>query len=657
MTGNLNPAGNLYPVFSWTGKNMNSVTKPITLFLKTSLAIVISGVLLQACASTVFAVQEAEEVLPDALAEENMTLVREYESQRVQAIDKVIGSVIAIYGLDRSGGGSGVIIDPTGIALTNHHVIIGAGVRGWGGLADGELYKWDLIGTDPGGDVSIIQMHGRDDFPFTPLGDSDDVHVGDWALAMGNPFILTEDQKPTVTLGIVSGVKRYQPGAGQNQLVYGNCIQVDSSINPGNSGGPLFNLSGEVIGINGRGSFKERGRVNVGLGYAISSNQIKNFIPDLLATKLVEHATLDASFSDRGGKVVCSTIHKDSPVAMMGLELEDELLEFEGIKIENANQFTNLICTLPEDWPAHLKIRKKNGREYTIHVRMFGLPYAKPQRGGGGPERPPGDEGEEPSEEEKQQQRLQNEMIELLSAQPGTVRDEAINESYAKHVIGLWHGELRDHVDAVDLIEITDHVFQGEQQVGSQKMWLSDGRFRVELTVDDDLTTFVFDGENYFRLSGDDTEQLTRTQAKMTLPILAAEGILASSQQSSFESFGILQIDGGDKAAGGNAWRMTRTNDDKDPLFFWLRMYNDAGRPVPQLSKICADRDCDRRKGGIRFDDWAVVEGVTLWDIPKRRMYVVGLGETETTRFETQDLDVTEEIDASLFELTADDSE
>ena len=249
----------------------------------------------------------------DHLTEEQRRLVEKFQRQRIQAIEGVIGSVIAIYDDDRQGGGSGVIIDPSGIALTNHHVIMGAGVSGWGGLADGKLYRWKLIGTDPGGDVSIIQMEGRDDFPFTPLGDSDTVRAGDWALAMGNPFILTEDQKPTVTLGIVSGVKRYQPGAGLNQLVYGNCIQVDSSINPGNSGGPLFNLSQRVIGINGRGSFKERGRVNVGLGYAISSNQIKNFIPDLLATKLVEHATLDANFEDRGGKSGLFTSKHGSP--------------------------------------------------------------------------------------------------------------------------------------------------------------------------------------------------------------------------------------------------------------------------------------------------------------------------------------------------------
>src|SRR5687768_1391889 len=134
-------------------------------------------------------------------------------------------------------------------------------------------------------------------------------------MAMGNPFVLAEDQRPTVTLGIVSGVNRFQEGSGMNQLVYGNCIQVDSSINPGNSGGPLFNSAGQIIGINGRGSFEERGRVNVGLGYAISVNQVKNFIPELLATKIAQHGTLDAVFGNRSGQVICHTLNLDSPVA------------------------------------------------------------------------------------------------------------------------------------------------------------------------------------------------------------------------------------------------------------------------------------------------------------------------------------------------------
>jgi len=232
-------------------------------------------------------------------------------------------------------------------------------------------------------------------------------------------------------------VKRYQPGAGQNQLEYGNCIQVDSSINPGNSGGPLFNFQGEVIGINGRGSFQDRGRVNVGLGYAISSNQIRNFIPELLATKLVEHATLDANFSNRKGKVVCSELNLDAPVAEAGLKIGDELLEFEGVEIKTSNQFTNLICTVPEDWPVSLKVRDKEGKVKSIYVRAYGLPYSKPPKPrskGGGNGKPDKDK----SPEEKSQDRQQNAMIELLSAPPGEVRYPKINKKYASLVLNEW---------------------------------------------------------------------------------------------------------------------------------------------------------------------------------------------------------------------------
>jgi S1-C subfamily serine protease len=229
-------------------------------------------------AGAALATAQPAEVEPPLTPAES-TLIRQAEEARVRAIDSVYGAVVAIYGNDRGGGGSGVLYDEAGFALTNHHVVAAAGVEGWAGLADGQLYRWKIVGTDPGGDVAIIQLLGKDKFPLAHLGNSDSVRVGDFAMAMGNPFVLAEDQRPTVTLGIVSGIQRFQEGSGNNQLVYGNCIQIDSSINPGNSGGPLFNMQGEVIGINGRGSFKERGRVNVGLGYAISINQIKHSFP------------------------------------------------------------------------------------------------------------------------------------------------------------------------------------------------------------------------------------------------------------------------------------------------------------------------------------------------------------------------------------------
>src|SRR2546421_8510837 len=110
---------------------------------------------------------------------------------------------------------------------------------------------------------------------------------------MGNPFLLAPDSTPTVTFGLMSGVHRYQYPAG-TILEYTDCIQIDTSINPGNSGGPLFNMDGELIGINGRGSFEKRGRVNSGGGYAISINQIKNFMGQLKAGLDTDHASLGA---------------------------------------------------------------------------------------------------------------------------------------------------------------------------------------------------------------------------------------------------------------------------------------------------------------------------------------------------------------------------
>ncbi len=337
--------------------------------------------------------QDADEISPADFA-----AVRAAQKQRVETIAKVYGAVVAIYGNDRAGGGSGVLYDPAGYALTNHHVVAGAGTEGWGGLADGKLYRWKLIGTDPGGDVAIIQLTGKDVFPYAPLADSETVRVGDWAMAMGNPFVLAEDQRPTVTLGIVSGVHRFQEGSGLNQLVYGNCIQVDSSINPGNSGGPLFSLRGQVIGINGRGSFEERGRVNVGLGYAISANQCRMFIPELLATKIAQHGTLDAIFGTREGKVICHTVNLDSAIAKAGLQLGDKLIRFEGRPVMDANQFTNDLSMYPANWPVEVTW-ERDGQHTTAHVRLSALPYEPivKQNGEPPPEEKPGEE--KPKEE------------------------------------------------------------------------------------------------------------------------------------------------------------------------------------------------------------------------------------------------------------------
>lgn len=191
--------------------------------------------------------------------------VREAQAERVALIERIAPAVVAIFAHGGQGGGSGVLVTADGYAVTNFHVVQGLGGFMKCGLNDGKVYDAVLVGIDPTGDVALIRLLGREDFPHATIGNSDTVRVGDWAYALGNPFLLATDFQPTVTYGMVSGVHRYQYPAG-TFLEYTDCIQVDTSINPGNSGGPLFNEAGELIGINGRISVEKRGRVNVGAG-------------------------------------------------------------------------------------------------------------------------------------------------------------------------------------------------------------------------------------------------------------------------------------------------------------------------------------------------------------------------------------------------------
>ena len=205
--------------------------------------------------------------------------LKQFESSRMDVIKKVAPAVVAVV----TGGGSGVLISADGFALTNFHVVAGQSPALKCGLQDGILYDAVLVGLDKVGDVALIKLLPKEPnkpFPFAKLANSDKVQVGDFSIAMGNPFMLATDFSPTVTFGLVSGTHRYQyPEKGMFE--YTDCIQIDTSINPGNSGGPLFNMNAELIGINGRGSFDKRSRINSGVGYAISINQIKNFMGHL----------------------------------------------------------------------------------------------------------------------------------------------------------------------------------------------------------------------------------------------------------------------------------------------------------------------------------------------------------------------------------------
>ena len=290
------------------------------------------------------------------------------ERGRVEVIRRAAAAAVSIFAGD-AGGGSGVLVSPDGYALTNFHVVQPAGVAMTCGLADGSLHQAVLVGLDPTGDVALVRLLGRDDFPCVTLADSDRVDVGDWCFAAGNPFLLATDLVPSISAGIVSGTHRYQEPAG-TLLEYTDCIQVDAAINPGNSGGGLFDAAGRLIGVNGRASFEKRGRVNVGAGYAISANQLRNFMGCLRAGLLCDHATLGATVATAAdGRVLVSDILQSSDAWRRGLQYDDEIVALAGRPVRTVNAFKNVLGTLPAGWQVPL-VYRRDGRQAEILVRL-----------------------------------------------------------------------------------------------------------------------------------------------------------------------------------------------------------------------------------------------------------------------------------------------
>lgn len=297
--------------------------------------------------------------------------VLEAEQSRIRAIAKAMPAAVSVFAPDGKGGGSAVVVTPDGYALTNFHVVAPVGDYLKCSLPDGRVYDAVAVSIDPTGDVAMIKLFGREDFPVAELGDSDRVRVGDWCFAIGNPFLLATDLQPSVSFGIVSGVHRYQYPSG-TILEYADCIQTDAAINPGNSGGPLFDSDGRLIGINGRCSFEKRGRVNVGVGYAISINQIKKFWGHLQSGRILDHATLGATVvHDADGTIRVSNILSSSDAYRRGLRYADQIVSLGGRNIGSVNEFKNVLGTFPKGWRIPLSYRR-DGNRYDIFVRLAG---------------------------------------------------------------------------------------------------------------------------------------------------------------------------------------------------------------------------------------------------------------------------------------------
>ncbi len=240
------------------------------------------------------------------------------------------------------GSGSGVIIDPEGHIITNNHVIGDATeieVR----FSDKSKLIAHVVGKDLDTDLAILKVTTDHPLPSAKFGDSSGVRVGQWVLAVGNPFGLDR----TVTLGVVSGIGREN----MNLSRYENFIQTDASINPGNSGGPLFNLRGEVIGIN-------RAIINFaqGIGFAIPSNMAKQVIQQLLTQGRVTRGWLGVGIQpltaelarkfgvNEGDGVLINEVFDKDPASAAGIKPGDILTRIDGTVIDTPNRLTRVVA-------------------------------------------------------------------------------------------------------------------------------------------------------------------------------------------------------------------------------------------------------------------------------------------------------------------------
>jgi serine protease Do len=286
----------------------------------------------------------------------------------------------------REGMGSGVIIDSTGIVLTNNHVVDGADevvVH----LADGRQFKGENIKTDEHTDLAVIHISGAGTLPAAKLGDSDKSKIGDWVMAIGNPFGFEQ----TVSSGIISGLGRELGEGGRARF-----LQTDAAINPGNSGGPLINLRGEVIGINtaiasNNGSFN-------GLGFAIPVNTAKWVTTQLVGKGKVDRAFLGIGLEEispelaeqlgvrHGEGVLVAEVFPKTPASEAGFEVGDVVTKFGDQKVKDHAELRGLVERVAVDTPQDVEILR-NGKAMTLHVTPKALPKQfgiaeRPQRSG-----------------------------------------------------------------------------------------------------------------------------------------------------------------------------------------------------------------------------------------------------------------------------------
>ncbi len=265
--------------------------------------------------------------------------------------------------------GSGVVVSKDGYILTNNHVVADA-EEILVTLYNKEKHEAEIIGRDPKTDIALIKIKVENSIPSARLGDSDKLKVGDWVVAIGNPFGLGS----TVTAGIVSAKGRVI-GAGP----YDNFIQTDASINPGNSGGPLFNLDGEVVGINT--AIFTRSGGNIGIGFAIPINTAKSVMSQLKEKGRVVRGWLGVAIQRITPEIkekfglkttqgaLIGEVNRDSPAEKGGLKMGDVIVSFDGKKVKEMKELPSMVAETPVGKKVEIIVIRK-GKEKRLTLKI-----------------------------------------------------------------------------------------------------------------------------------------------------------------------------------------------------------------------------------------------------------------------------------------------